>query len=112
MESGGSLSSKERLVLTTNMMRKRKFKLRVDELLDVGASNFAGLDFADFDNVDVAESGTVTGCHILVAGGYSGCSSQFSVLFVHVVCTRARIIPKPNTKVLDLKRLLLKDFID
>lgn len=56
-----------------------------------------------------SESSTVTGSHVLVQGLYGSSSREFSVLLVHVVGARARVVSNPDTEVLDLEWPLLKD---
>lgn len=54
----------------------------------------------------------MSGSHILVQCLDSISAAQFSVLLVHVVCTRARVVADPDTEVLDLERALLMDDIE
>ena len=54
---------------------------------------------------------TVTGSHITIALCNSSRDSQISVLTVHVVGTRTRIITKPDTKVLDLQWASVMDLV-
>mgnify|MGYP006876479973 FL=1 len=56
-----------------------------------------------------AETGTVTGGHVLVAGVDGVGTRELTVLLVHVVSSRARVVAEPDAKVLDLERLLLAD---
>ncbi len=59
--------------------------------------------------MDGAETGAVTGSHILVKGLYGVGAGHLTVLLVHVVGTRARIVADPDTEVLDLEWVLLVD---
>ena len=59
--------------------------------------------------VDRPETGSMSGCHVLVESLYSLRSRHLSILLVHVVCTRARVISDPDTEVLDLLRALFVD---
>ena len=47
--------------------------------------------------------------HILVEAFNGIRARELTVLFVHVVCTRARVITDPDTEVLDLQWLLFVD---
>jgi len=53
----------------------------------------------------------VTSCHVLVQGLNGSGSGKFSVLLVHVVGTRARVVSDPDAEILHLKRPLLKDLV-
>jgi len=59
--------------------------------------------------LDVPEAGAVTGGHILVEGIDGGDTGHLTVLLVHVVGTGARVVPDPDTEVLDLLGTLLVD---
>lgn len=59
--------------------------------------------------MDGGKASTVSGSHVLVQVVDSVSASEFTELLVHVVGTRARVVAKPDTKVLDLERLLLVD---
>ena len=59
--------------------------------------------------MDRPETGTVAGSHILVEGFHGIRARELTELLVHVVCTRARIVAEPDTKVLDLQGLLFVD---
>ena len=107
-------------------VRKRKFEILGEELLDVWALDIVSLfelnDLEDLNSdvscwiysseavcayVDGSKSGTVTSCHILVQSFYGIGSRHLTVLLVHVVGTRARVVSEPDTEVLDLKWALL-----
>lgn len=51
----------------------------------------------------------MTGSHVLVQGLNGSSSGELPVLLVHVVGAGSRVIPDPDTEVLDLKGLLLKE---
>jgi len=57
--------------------------------------------------VDRPEAGTVAGSHVLVESLDGIGPGELTELFVHVVGARARVVAKPDAKVLDLERLLL-----
>lgn len=59
--------------------------------------------------VDGPETGTVAGSHVRVQGLDSIGSGQLSVLLVHVVSARTRVVSQPDTEVLDLLGVLLVD---
>jgi hypothetical protein len=52
------------------------------------------------------ETGTMSGSHVLVKTLNRIRTGEFTELLVHVVCTRARVISKPDAKVLDFQRPL------
>jgi hypothetical protein len=55
------------------------------------------------------EARSVTGGHVLVKRIDGGDAGHLTVLLVHVVGTGARVVPDPDTEVLDLLGLLLVD---
>merc|ERR1719239_2085622 len=57
-------------------------------------------------------SGPVPCSHVTVALRDGRVDGQVPVLAVHVVCSRTRVIPQPNTEVLDLEGLLLPDLFN
>lgn len=59
--------------------------------------------------MDGPETGTVAGSHVRVQGLDGIGSGQLSVLLVHVVSARARVVSQPDTEVLDLLGVLLVD---
>lgn len=59
--------------------------------------------------VDRPETGTVAGSHVLVESVDGIGSRHLTVLLVHVVGARARVVADPDTEVLDLLRALLVD---
>jgi hypothetical protein len=59
--------------------------------------------------VDGPETGTVTGSHIRVQGLDGIGSGQLTVLLVHVVRARSRVVSQPDTEVLDFLGVLLVD---
>lgn len=60
---------------------------------------------------DINRSGasTVTGSKVLVAGEDSVGSGELTVLLVHVVGARARVVANPDAKVLHFERLFLRN---
>lgn len=59
--------------------------------------------------MDTPEASAVTGSHVLVHGLNGVAARHLAVLLVHIVGARARIVADPDTKVLDLERVLLVD---
>jgi len=59
--------------------------------------------------VNRSEPGAVAGSHVLVHGLDGVRPGHFTVLLVHVVGAGARVVSDPDTKVLDLERVLLVD---
>ena len=57
--------------------------------------------------MDGAETGTVTGSHVLVEGLNSVGAGHLAELLVHVVGAGARVVADPDTEVLDLEGTLL-----
>jgi hypothetical protein len=60
-------------------------------------------------HVDRPEAGTVTSSHVLVQRVHGICTGKVAVLLVHVVRSGTGIVTDPDTEVLHLERLLLKD---
>ena len=111
-------------------MRQREREVLGDELLDVGALDVLGL--LDLDNakdlclcqqpglhlaiksgrssyVNRPEAGTVAGSHVGVESLNGSGPRGLTVLLVHVVGTRPRVVADPDAEVLDLQRVLLGD---
>jgi hypothetical protein len=59
--------------------------------------------------VDGSETGTVAGGHILVERVDGVGAGHLTVLLVHVVGSRARVVADPDTEILDDLRALLVD---
>ena len=59
--------------------------------------------------MDRPESGTVPGSHVLVESVDCVTPRHLTVLFVHIMGTRAGVVSDPDTEVLDLEWLLLID---
>jgi hypothetical protein len=59
--------------------------------------------------VDGPEAGTVASGHVGVESLNGVGAGQLTVLLVHVVRAGTRVITDPNTEVLHLERLLLRD---
>jgi hypothetical protein len=59
--------------------------------------------------VDGAETGTVTGSHVLVESLNSVGAGHLAELLVHVVGAGAGVVTDPDTEVLDLEGTLLID---
>ena len=60
-------------------------------------------------HVDRPETSTVPSRHVLIKGFHGICASELTEFLVHVVCPRARVVAKPDTKVLHFQRLLFMD---
>jgi hypothetical protein len=61
------------------------------------------------DDLDVTEARAMTSSHILITSTHSFHTGHTTVFLVHVVGAGARVVTKPDTKVLDLFRALFKD---
>lgn len=59
--------------------------------------------------MDGPETGTVTGGHVGVEGPDGIGTAHLTVLLVHVVGARARVVADPDAEVLDLLGVLLVD---
>ena len=59
--------------------------------------------------MDGPEPGTMTGSHVLIQGSNGVGAGHLTVLLVHVVGARARVVADPDTEVLDLGGPLLVD---
>jgi hypothetical protein len=97
------------LLRTDNTVGKREGELGGKELLDVRTTNIGVRDLGNTDDLDRSEASTVTGSHVLVAGNDSFAAGHLTVLLVHVVSARARVVTEPDAVVLDLLRTLLVD---
>jgi hypothetical protein len=94
-----------------NAVRQGELEVGDQELLDVRAANLGVRDLSNTDDLNGARAGTVAGSHVRVARLNSGNAGQLAVLLVHVVSSRARVVADPDSKVLDLKGLLLVDLL-
>lgn len=116
--------------LATGAVGQRELEVLLEELLDVGAAD--GVVVLDLNNlqdlqgkgrleiarnrdrvgktyVDGAETGTVTGSHVLVESLNSLGAGHLTELLVHVVGAGARVVADPDTEVLDLEGTLLRN---
>jgi hypothetical protein len=92
---------------------EREAEVLGEELADVGALDVLGLlELDDTENVDGPETSTVASGHVGVEGLDSVGSGELTVLLVHVVRSRARVVADPDAKVLDLLGVLLVDRLD
>lgn len=66
-------------------------------------------DGRSFDDLDAWKPDSVTRCHLSVHLFYCAIESCVSVLLVHVVITGTTLITQPNSIVVDLGWILLKD---
>lgn len=91
-------------------MRQRELEAGSHELLHVRSLDIVALlNLGDLEDVDGGESSTVSGSHVLVQGLGSLGTRQSAELLVHVVGAGSRVVSEPDSKVLDLERLLLVD---
>lgn len=113
-ESGWSLRAEQLLSAGLgDAVGERELQVLGNQLLDVGALDVGGLlDLNNTEDVDGPETGTVAGSHVRVQGLDGIGSGQLSVLLVHVVSARARVVSQPDTEVLDLLGVLLVDRLD
>lgn len=94
-------------------MRKGEFEVLGNELLNVRALDISGLFKLNYlEDVNRPETRTVSGGHILVKSNNGVGTGHFTILLVHVVGSRARVVTDPDTEVLDLERTLLMDLIE
>lgn len=104
-----TLSGEDGLEGTGNAVGNGELDLGIDKLLHVGTTDLGSFDFSNTDDLDGAETGTVTGSHVHVQALNSFNTAHRTELLVHVMSTGTRIITQPDTKVLDLHRLLFAD---
>ena len=94
-------------------MGERELQVGSNKLSDILALDVIFvLDFSDLKNMDRSKSSSVAGSHVLVESLNSSGTGEFTVLLVHVVGTRARVVTDPDTKVLDLGGGLFVDQVD
>jgi hypothetical protein len=94
-------------------VRQGELEVLGDELLDVGALDVVVLlELDNTENVNGPEAGTVAGSHVGVEGLDGIGSGHLTVLAVHVVSARARVVADPDTEVLDLLGVLLVQLVD
>jgi len=91
---------------------QRELELLGEELLDVRSPDVLRLlNLNNLEDVDRPEASAVAGGHVLVESDNGLTSGHLTVLLVHVVGTRARVVSDPDTEVLDLERVLLVDLV-
>lgn len=59
--------------------------------------------------MNLPETGTVAGSHVRVQSINGVVAAHLTVLLVHVVSARARVVAEPDAKVLDLLGVFLVD---
>lgn len=69
-------------------------------------------DDRSLDDLDVASHSSVSTGHVVVHLSNSTSKCGISVLLVHIVCTTSASVSEPDSEVLNLSRMLLKDFSD
>lgn len=110
---GGWPAGEEGASVLDHTMRQRETKFGNKKLLDVWTTNVGRLLYlSDPEDLDRTESSAVTRGHVLVASMSGVDPRQLSEFLVHVVGTRARVVSKPNTKVLNLEGFLLVDDVE
>ena len=90
---------------------QRELDLRVVHLLDNRSSGLGCSYRFHPDDLDGVCASTVTSSHIAIALRDGGRNGHVTVLPVHVVGARARVVTQPDAEVLDLQRLLLFDLL-
>ena len=91
-------------------MGERELESRLEELLNVRPPDvLLLLNLGDSEDLDVPESGSVSGSHVLVHGLDGLGSGKGSELLDHVVRAGSRVVSEPDGEVLDLQGLLLVD---
>jgi hypothetical protein len=84
----------------------------LEELLDVRPPDvFLLLNLGDSEDLDIPESSSVSGGHVLVHGLDGLSSGKSSELLDHVVGTGSGVVSEPDGEVLDLQGLLLVDLL-
>lgn len=86
---------------------QRESDLGVMELLNQRTSTVGSLHLLHLDDLDGMCSGPVSSPHVPIALSHSPRHTQVTVLTVHVVSTRTRVVTQPDAKVLDLDGGLL-----
>lgn len=92
-------------------MQHAEVDLGIVELQGVVAAALSSGDNGGANNLDVSSAGAMARCHFsvhLINGSGEG---GRTVLLVHVVRSRARIISNPDAKVLDNVGVLLEDLM-
>merc|ERR1719234_151603 len=98
--------------LLRNPARQGELDLAVVHLGDQWPSALPSGDNFAPDDLDGMGPGPVSGSHVTVALGDGRVDGQVPVLAVHVVSSGTRVVPQPNTEVLDLEGVLLPDLLN
>ncbi len=88
-------------------MRKGEPNVPLCELSTVGPLKFTSTKGSSADDLDGTRTAAVTSGHLVVKLRYSTSELQVTVLAVHVVGTRTRIVTEPDSVVLDSTGVLL-----
>lgn len=94
-------------------MGERELESGLEELLDVRPPDvILLLNLGNTEDLNIPESGTVSGSHVLVHSLDGLGTGKSTELLDHVVGTRSRVVSEPDSEVLNLKRLLLVDDVE
>jgi len=91
-------------------MGEWKFDLALGKLRTIGPLEFSRTKSGSSDNLDGTGTAAMTACHLIVELRDSTRELNITVLAVHVVGSRPRVITKPNAVVLHAARVLFDDF--
>jgi len=97
---------------TEELVGKRETDLAVVELLNGGSAGLGSGHFIDRDNLNTAETSSVSSSKILVQLLNSADSAGVSVFLVHVLSASSAVVSQDNTVVLDGEEVLLEDLSD
>lgn len=97
---------------TGNTVVEAELDVGVDVLLNVNTLNLGGRNNSSIDDPDGALAGTVAGSKISIHLVNSTVEGNVTVLLVHVVGTRTRVVTDLDTVVLNMNSLLLEDLVN
>lgn len=104
LEIGPWLSVREQfpVALVVNTLHQWELDLGVVELLDMHTTRLRGWNRFHLDDLNGVGAGTMTSAHVTVALCDGTPNGQITVLAVHVVCARTRIVAQPYAEILNL----------
>lgn len=104
LEIGPWLSVREQLpvALVVDTLHQWELDLGVVELLDMHTTCLRGWNRLHLDDLNGVGAGTMTSAHVTIALCDGTTNGQITVLAVHVVCARTRIVAQPDAEILDL----------
>lgn len=92
-----------------NTMWERELNRGIMELLDVWSLALRSFNLLDFNNLDTVRLCTMASTHVTVGLRHCSGFGHITILSVHVVVAGTRVVAQPDTEILHIARIFLKD---